>query len=177
MAFAATALATGILVTFLPPAVPSGSAAAATVALLVQPAASTAARWVAGRYGDRHGSARLVVPGLLLSAAGVLTLVLTASQVAVVAGAAVFGAGLGITQNATLSLVHARADRPSYGAITALWNLAYDAGIGTGAGAFGLVAGYTGYPWAFALTAAAMLLALGPALRDAGRVTSGRRPR
>ncbi|RIQ14477.1 MFS transporter, partial [Jiangella rhizosphaerae] len=65
--FAASTVAIGILVTFLPLATASASVAAA--ALLVQPATATAARWVAGRLGDRHGQARLLVPGLLLAAA------------------------------------------------------------------------------------------------------------
>ncbi|MFE0514741.1 MFS transporter [Streptomyces sp. NPDC058964] len=176
LVFATTALAAGILVTFLPLAVSSAPAGVVAVALLVQPAASTAARWVAGRHGDRHGTARLVVPGLLLSAAGVLVTAATVSPVAVVAGSALFGTGFGIAQNATLTLMYTRAARSSYGTVTAVWNLAYDAGMGVGAAGFGLLAGRTGYAWAFTLTAAAMLLALGPALRD-GRVMSESRPR
>nr|WP_236070687.1 MFS transporter [Streptomyces polyasparticus] len=86
--FGACALATGIVVTFLPLAVPAGATSLVAVALFVQPAASTAARWAAGRHGDRNGPARLVVPGLALSAVGTLLLALTHSPVAVVAGVA-----------------------------------------------------------------------------------------
>ncbi|MEV0537378.1 MFS transporter [Kitasatospora sp. NPDC050463] len=164
--FAATALAAGIIVTFLPLAVPAGSAGLAAVALFVQPAASTAARWAAGRYGDRHGSERLVLPALLLSAAGTLLIALTGSPVAVVAGAAVFGLGFGIAQNATLTMMYARVSGAGYGAVTALWNVAYDAGMGVGAVAFGVLAAPLGYPQAFALTAVVMLGALAPAHRD-----------
>ncbi len=46
-AFAATAMAAGILITFLPEAVLAGGVAAA--ALFVQPPATTAARWWTGR--------------------------------------------------------------------------------------------------------------------------------
>jgi MFS family permease len=166
VAFAATALAAGILVTFLPLAVPRGSAGVATAALLVQSGASTAARWAAGRYGDRRGSARLVVPGLLVSAAGMAALAATSSPVAVLAGAAVFGTGFGIAQNATLALMYSRVSRPSYGTVTALWNLAYDGGMGVGAAGFGLLTARTGYAPGFVLTAVLMLAALGPALRD-----------
>jgi hypothetical protein len=42
--------------------------------------------------------------------------------------------------------------------VSALWNLAYDGGMGLGGAGFGLVAAMTGYPWAFALTG--MLIAL-----------------
>ncbi|MFI6657227.1 MFS transporter [Streptomyces sp. NPDC050523] len=164
--FAATATAAGILVTFLPLAVPHASAGIVTVALFVQPAASTLFRWVAGRHGDRHGSARLVLPGLLLSAAGVLVIAATGSAIAVVAGTALFGAGFGIAQNATLTLMYARVSASSYGTVSALWNLAYDGGMGAGAAGFGILAGLTGYPWAFAVTAVLMLGALAPVLGD-----------
>ncbi|MFI2608491.1 MFS transporter [Kitasatospora sp. NPDC018619] len=167
LVFGATALAAGVLVTFLPLAVPSATAVA--VALLVQPAAATATRWLAGRHGDRRGSAGLVVPGLLVSVAGVLLLASTGSPAAVVAGAVVFGAGFGATQNATLSLMYARVPPTGYGTVTALWNVAFDGGMGVGAVAFGAVAGRTGYPWAFVLTAAVMLAALVPARLDRGR--------
>ncbi|MDH6219404.1 MFS transporter [Streptomyces pseudovenezuelae] len=164
--FAATATAAGILVTFLPLAVPSASAGLVAVALFVQTAASTLFRWVSGRFGDRHGSARLVLPGLLLSAAGLLITAATGSALAVVAGAAVFGAGFGLAQNATLTLMYARVSASSFGTVSALWNLAYDGGMGVGAAGFGILAGVTGYPWAFAVTALLMLGALVPALRD-----------
>ena len=166
LVFATTALAAGILVTFLPLAVRRESAGVATAALLAQSAASTAGRWAAGRYGDRHGSGRLIAPGLLLSAAGMSLLTAVSSPVAVLTGAVVFGAGFGVAQNATLALMYTRVTRPSYGTVTALWNLGYDGGMGVGAAGFGLLAGHTGYPWAFALTAALMLGALAPAVRD-----------
>ncbi|WP_369233087.1 MFS transporter [Streptomyces sp. R21] len=164
--FATTALAAGIVVTFLPLAVPSAYASVVAVALFVQPAASTAARWMAGRYGDRHGAARLVLPALLLSATGMLITALTGSPVAVVAGVAVFGIGFGVAQNATLSLMYARVPASGYSTVTALWNLAYDGGMGVGAVGFGALAAWTGYPGAFAVTAVLMLAALAPAIRD-----------
>ncbi|WP_019058582.1 MFS transporter [Streptomyces prunicolor] len=166
LVFAATATAAGIVVTFLPLAVPSASAGVVAVALFMQTAASTLTRWLAGRHGDRHGSARLVLPGLLLSAAGVLAIAPTTNPVAVVAGTALFGAGFGITQNATLAVMYTRVSAASYGTVSALWNLAYDGGMGVGAAGFGITAGLTGYPWAFALTALLMLGAVAPALRD-----------
>ncbi|MFF8731924.1 MFS transporter [Streptomyces sp. NPDC015171] len=164
--FFATALAAGILVTFLPLAVPRASAGIATAALLVQSTASTAARYAAGWYGDRRGATRLVAPGLLASAAGLSMLAATASPVAVLTGAAVFGTGFGVVQNATLTLMYSRVSRPSYGTVSALWNLAYDGGMGVGAAGFGLLTTHTGYAWGFALTALMMTAALGPALRD-----------
>lgn len=81
-------------------------------------------------------------------------------------GAAVFGVGFGITQSATITLMYSRVPASGYGTVSALWNVAYDAGMGIGAVGFGAVAGLTGYPWAFVLTALLMLAALVPAWWD-----------
>jgi len=172
--FSATTMAAGIVVTFLPLAATRATAGLVTLALLVQPAVSTVTRWLAGRYGDRHGSAGLIIPGVVVSAAGMLMLALTTAPAAVIGGAVVFGAGFGVAQNATLSLMYARVPESGYGTVSALWNLAYDAGMGLGAAGFGAVAAQTGYPASFGLTAALMLGALAPALRDR-RAADGRR--
>ena len=164
--FAVTAMAAGATVTFLPLAVTGAAGRLAAVALLLQAAATTLTRWWAGRHGDRHGPAGLLVPGLLATAAGTLALALTASPAAVVAGVVLFGAGFGATQNASLALLFDRVPPSGYGAASALWNLAYDAGLGLGGTGFGAVAALAGYPAAFALTAALALAALAPARHD-----------
>jgi predicted MFS family arabinose efflux permease len=165
--FSAVTMAVGIVVTFLPLALAGSDADVAALALLVQPATAIGGRWLAGRHGDRHGPARLLVPGVLLAAAGMATLSLTAVPVAVIAGAAVFGAGFGVTQNASLVLMYDRAPESYASAVGALWNLAYDGGMGLGAAAFGLLVVHTGYPVALGLTAALL-----PAVLLAARTTS-----
>ena len=167
--FVATTLAAGAVVTFIPLAPTGQSASFAALALFIQAATSALARWWAGRYGDRHGAQRLLVPAVLLAAAGVFSLVLIASPIAVVVGMLLFGTGFGIVQNATLALMFERARASSYGAVSALWSVAYDAGLGFGATGFGVVASGTGYPLAFAVTAALTLCAIGPALVDRTR--------
>lgn len=164
--FAVTAVGAGTVVTFLPLAMAPGHAGTVAAALFVQPAAATASRWFAGRRADRRGATGLVVPGLTASATGILTIALTGVPVAVVAGAAVFGVGFGITQSATITLMYSRVPASGYGTVSALWNVAYDAGMGLGAVGFGAVAGSTGYPWAFVLTAFLMVTALVPARWD-----------
>ncbi|HKE99454.1 MAG TPA: MFS transporter [Actinomycetes bacterium] len=164
--FATTAMAAGVVVTFLPLAVTGGSGNLAAMALFVQGATATAARWWAGRHGDRHGSAGLIIPGVLTSAAGMAALVLTSSPAAVIVAMVIFGIGWGFAQNASLALMFERVSPSGYGAVSALWNLAYDAGLGLGAAGFGLVAAQTGYPAAFALTAGVVLLAVVPAWPD-----------
>jgi predicted MFS family arabinose efflux permease len=164
--FAASTMAAGVLVTFLPLATPGGSAAVAAAALFAQPAASTLSRLAAGRIGDRHGHARLLGPGVLLSAAGMAAIAATGSPSLVIGGAAVFGAGFGLLQNATLALMYTRTDRTGYNAVSAIWNAAYDAGMGAGAIGMGLITGHVGYPATFLLTAVLVVPALIPARRE-----------
>ncbi len=164
--FAVSAAAAGVLVTFLPLAAADQPAWVAASALLAQPAAATAARWAAGRIGDRHGPAWLLVPGLLLAAAGMAGLVFIGTPVAVIGGAFVFGAGFGALQNATLSLMYARVPAGGESAVSAIWNAAYDLGMAAGALGAGLLIGSAGYPATFALTAVAVLPALLLARRD-----------
>jgi predicted MFS family arabinose efflux permease len=97
---------------------------------------------------------------VLVAAVGMLTLSLTAIPAAVIAGAGVFGLGFGVTQNATQTLMYNRVAESGYGAVSAMWNLAYDGGMGLGAAGFGVLVVYTGYPAAFALAAALLLTAL-----------------
>jgi len=161
--FAASTVAAGVVVSFLPLATGvSGNVAAA--GLLVQALAATISRWWAGRHGDRTGHARLLVPALAIASLGMITMIWLASPVAVIAGMCLFGIGFGISQNATFALMIDRMPPSGLGTASALWNLAYDAGYGAGPILFGLLVGHTGYPAAFALTAVLMLAAL-PAAR------------
>jgi MFS family permease len=157
--FASSTAAVGVLVTFLPLAVRGAHAWVAAAALLAQPAASTAARWWAGRVGDRRGQARLLVPGLMLAVAGMLGVAVTSTPAAVVGGALVFGAGFGILQNATLTLMYARA-AGSEDVVSAIWNAAYDLGMAAGALVAGLVVVHAGYAVTFVLAALVMVPAM-----------------
>jgi predicted MFS family arabinose efflux permease len=170
LTFSAVTMAVGIFVTFLPLAVTRTAPDVAALALLVQPATAMGGRWLAGRYGDRRGPAMLLAPGVLLAAAGLLMLSLLAIPAAVIAGAAVFGAGFGVTQNASLTLMFDRVPESGHSAVSALWNLAYDGGMGLGAAGFGLLAARAGYPVAFALTAAVLPVVLAAA-RPKSRAT------
>lgn len=167
--FATSAMAAGVLVTFLPLANLSTSAAVATIALFAQPAASTAARLVAGRFGDRNDHTQLLRPGVLLCAAGIAALAATGLPALIISGAAVFGAGFGLLQNATLAVMYARTDSRGYSGISAIWNAAYDGGMGTGAIAMGLLSDHIGYSAVFLLTAGLVLPALIPAVHEGRR--------
>jgi predicted MFS family arabinose efflux permease len=162
-------MAAGVLVTFLPLAIAQRSAAVVTFALFAQPAAATLSRLAAGRFGDRHGHTSLLYPGIGLAAAGMAAIAATGTPALVIGGAAVFGAGFGLLQNATLALMYAQTGRDGYDAVSALWNAAYDAGMGVGAIGMGLVAGSLGYPVTFLVTAAVVLAALLLAGRKQGK--------
>jgi MFS family permease len=166
--FAATTVSAGVVASFLPLAA-GVSAGVAALGLFAQAVTATASRWWAGRRGDRHGHAGLLIPGLLIATAGMTSLIWVSAPVAVIAGMCLFGIGFGITQNATFALLIDRAPASGYGTASALWNLAYDAGYGAGPMVFGVFVAHTGYPAAFALTGALILTALLPALRDRGR--------
>jgi MFS family permease len=173
LVFVATTAPAGVVAAFLPLA--SGvSSNVAALGLFTQAVTATASRWWAGRRGDRHGHAGLLVPGLLVAAAGMAILIWVAAPAALICGTFLFGIGFGISQNATFALMIDRAPVQQYGTASALWNLAYDAGYGAGPAVFGVVVGHIGYPVAFALTGMLMLAALLPAVRD--RAASGHRP-
>ncbi len=165
LVFAASTVAAGVVVSFLPLAtgVPSTVAAAG---LLAQALTATISRWLAGRHGDRSGHARLLVPALVVAAAGMIIMIWLASPAAVIAGMCLFGIGFGICQNATFALMVARMPPAGAGTASALWNLAYDAGYGAGPAVFGLFVGHTGFPVAFLLTGVLMLAALPTARRE-----------
>jgi MFS family permease len=170
--FAVTTTAAGIVVTFLPIADHQATGGLTALALFAQTASATLSRYVSGWYSDRRGPARLILPALATASSGMLMLTATGVPAAVLAGCVLFGAGFGVAQNTTLSLMYTRVSASGYAAVSAVWNIAYDAGMGLGAAAFGLLAGGTGYPAAFAITSAAMLAALAPALRDRRRAAS-----
>jgi predicted MFS family arabinose efflux permease len=167
--FAASAAAAGVVVTYLPLALAHNAAWVAPLALLLQPATATAGRWVAGRLGDRGGQSRLLVPGLTLSITGVVAMAMIGSDLLVLAGAATFGAGFGVLQNASLSLMYARVPASGFSAVSAIWNAGYDLGMAVGAAGVALLVTTVGFTPAFLVTGLAMV----PALLLASRESDG----
>jgi predicted MFS family arabinose efflux permease len=160
--FAATTMAGGVVLTFLPLAVPGSGVFSAAGALLVVGITSTASRWWAGRFGDRKDPRLLLAPGLLACATGMVCLPL--GGVVLLVGAVFFGTGFGLLQNATLILIMGRVSKSEYGLGSTLWNAAFDTGTGIGAFSFGFVISAVGFSWSFficsALVASALLLVI-----------------
>jgi predicted MFS family arabinose efflux permease len=158
--FAASASAAGVVVTYLPLAMAGRASWVVPAALFLQPGTAMLGRWVAGRLGDRGGQTRLLMPSLALAIGGMTAMAVTGSAIIVVAGAATFGTGFGVLQNATLSLMYARVPKAGYGTVSAIWNAGYDIGMAVGAIAVGVLVTSTGFSAAFLITAATMLPAL-----------------
>jgi predicted MFS family arabinose efflux permease len=81
------------------------------------------------------------------------------------AAMAVFGTGFGVAQSATYAVMVERSPADGHGAVSALWNLAYDLGYGVGPLAFAAVVGTSGYPAAFAHTGLVVLAGVRSARR------------
>ncbi|MGO4533708.1 MFS transporter [Leifsonia sp. 2MCAF36] len=160
LVFAASAAVAGVVVTCVPGALTGAASTLAPILLLVQPAAASAGRWLAGRFGDRLGHNRLFIPGIALSAAGMAAMAATASVPLLIAGAAVFGLGFGALQNSTISAMYERADESLFGTVSALWNAGYDGGMAVGALAIGTLAALIGSTAAFLALALTLPVAL-----------------
>jgi predicted MFS family arabinose efflux permease len=174
LVFAATTTAAGVIVTFLPLAVTQGSGLySAAGALLVVGVASAIGRWWAGRFGDRRDPRLLLTPGLLAAALGMIAL--SSGGTLLLGGAALFGIGFGLLQNATLVLMMERVSESEYGLGSTLWNVAFDAGTGLGAFVFGFVIASFGYSWAFYLCAGLVSSALVLVRLDRPAPVAGRR--
>ena len=157
--FLTTTVAAGVIATFLPLVLPPDLESFAWLALLVQAVGASLARWAAGPVGDRIGAARLLLPAMLASAAGLAVLIGTPSAATLIGGMLVFGIGFGVAQNVTIAMMYERVPRSEYGTVSAVWNLAYDAGMGLGAVGFGAISQIGGYPLAFACTTALLVFA------------------
>jgi predicted MFS family arabinose efflux permease len=158
--FLAMAAGSSLLGSFLPTAATSLDPETIAAALLLFTGTATVARWYTGRLADRVGAIRLIVPAVVTSAVGMAGFMWLANPVAVTIAAAVFGLGFGAAQAATSTAMFQTAMRVQYAAVSAVWNVAYDLGLGLGPVAFGLLATYTGYPAGFAGCAALLLLTL-----------------
>jgi predicted MFS family arabinose efflux permease len=176
--FLLTAMGAGIVATFVPlvTAAAGGDVGHAAAALFANAIAATGGRWWAGHRGDRHGQARLLVAGVVVCALGMLALALGAASALVMPGAVLLGLGFGVAQNASLSLMFERVSPAGYDTVSAVWNLAYDAGMGIGAAGFGALSVRTGYAGAFGIVAAVLGVALVPVWRDRGWLAPGEAP-
>lgn len=153
----ACSTAQGGVITFAPLAAP-GARFAVPLALFATALGAILGRGFAGTRTDRNGRPGGLLPaGTLLAAAGMLA-VLAGAPALLVAGAAAVGAGFGLVQNDAMVALFSAAGPLHYGAASAAWNIAYDAGTGLGASGLGAVAEPFGFAAAFGAAAAALLV-------------------
>lgn len=157
LAMVTCSIAQGGLITFLPLAAPGGGLLVPG-ALLATAAGALLGRMLAGELVDRLAwGGRLLAPGMLLTAAGMVAeavAIHAGAGAVVVIGAAAVGLGFGVVQNDSLTVLFAVFGSVGYGAASAIWNIAFDAGTGAGALGLGGVAEPFGYAAAFSTSAA-----------------------
>ncbi|MBP2371134.1 MFS transporter [Pseudonocardia parietis] len=165
LAMLACSTAQGGVITFAPLVAP-GARFAVPAALFVTALGALLGRGVAGARADRSGRPGALLPvGTLLAAVGMLgVLCAPLAPAFLVAGAAAVGAGFGLVQNDAMVALFAAAGPLHYGAASAAWNIAYDAGTGLGAAGLGAIAEPFGFVAAFGTTAA-LLLVVSPVVR------------
>ena len=134
--FATTTVSACVVPSFLPLAA-GVLACVAALGLFAQAVTATASRWWAGRRGDRHGHAELLIPGLLIATAGMTSLIWVSAPAVVIAGCACSGSASDHPER-LLRADDRSAPASGYGTPSALWNLAYDAGYGAGPMVFGV---------------------------------------
>jgi len=117
-------------------------------------------RPLAGRLGDRFGYRRVLLPCLVLIAAGLSCLVFGGTRFWLLLSAVIFGAGFGTAYPVFVGYVmrHVRPERrgAAFGAILAC----FDTGIGTGSTSMGWIIGRYGYASAFGTAAVLSALSL-----------------
>lgn len=164
LAMLACSVAQGGLITFLPLAVP-GTGSLVVLALLATAGAALLGRLVAGELVDRYGwGGRLLAPGVLLAAAGMVAAG-AGDGALVVVGAGAVGFGFGVVQNDALTVLFAVFGSTRYGSASAAWNMAYDTGTGVGAVGLGAVADPFGFDTAFVSSAVLLVLVAPLAVR------------
>ncbi|TGT74923.1 MFS transporter [bacterium M00.F.Ca.ET.159.01.1.1] len=174
VAIPATSLACGAIlvgaaVTILPLAHPEASSGAIMLGLLAQGAGATFTRWASARHVDRHGPKVPTGAGLASCALAAVCLALP-SQAAMLTGMLLSGMAFGVLQSATVADVLSRAAPSQRDGAGALWNVAYDAGLGIGGLAVAALATSVGFSAAFAATAALFALVMLFALKPNGRI-------
>jgi len=138
------AAAVGMMITVFASAAGSERIGATVAfAMFLHGLAAAFARWWGGRLCDQHGPSKLIGAGCALSTFATLVLV-AGNTPAMVIGAGALGFAFGLQRNGTLVLMLARTSAADVDGVNAAWNVAYDAGLGMGALAYGCLAAMIG---------------------------------
>lgn len=145
------AMTYGAMYTFLPEF--SGIAA---LALVTFGAGYALGRTYGGRWTDRWGTRRILVPATAVSALVVPLLAWTSVQWLTVSAAMVLGCSLGTSATSSLAGMMQRVPADGYGHISAAWNINFDVGIALGGVLIGVIVVLTGFTGALVACALAL---------------------
>jgi MFS family permease len=118
------------------------------------------ARAIAGRLSDRYGRWIVAVPGIACLAASLIVAALAHALPLLAVAALLAGAGFGAAQPALLALTVDLVPHDRRGSAVATYYVAHESGIATGSIALGWVAQAITTGGMFALTGAALLVAI-----------------
>ncbi|MCL5958342.1 MAG: MFS transporter [Chloroflexi bacterium] len=113
-----------------------------------------------GRVSDLYGRGAVLVPGIVLMAAGLVVLALSGTLFALVLVGLLFGLGFGASQPALMALAVDRVDGPNRGTAMGYFTAAFDMGVGAGAIVMGLLVQFVGYSNIFLIAAVAAIFGL-----------------
>ncbi|MSQ15628.1 MAG: MFS transporter [Dehalococcoidia bacterium] len=113
------------------------------VFFFVQATSIFISRGFAGRLSDNYGRIAVIMPSLLIVAAGVTVLGLSSSAWMFLLAAAIHGTGVGALQPTAIAMAIDRTDRKSVGSAMATVNIFLDFGFAVGAYMVGTLAAYT----------------------------------
>lgn len=116
---------------------------------------------------DQVGPARLATAALAMTAIGLAVIGLAPGSIGLIAGTAVFAAGVAFMFPALMSVAVSRVDETERGAVVGTTSAFLDVAFGIGPAVLGLVVARSGYPVAFLVSAA--VAGLGAAIIVAAR--------
>lgn len=118
-------------------------------------------RMLGGRLIDRVGRARMLVPSLILFAAGLYYIPLIHTPRTLAAGGALCGLGQAFLYPVLMSLALGAAHVCDLGLTTGMFTACFDAGLGLGGFLWGTIANYWDYPAMYVIAGTLVALMVG----------------
>lgn len=115
--------------------------------------AAVVLRMLFGWVPERYGMMRVLIPSLLLGAAGLGVIAIASNPTHLILAAVLCGIGHGFAFPIVSAMVVTRAQPEERGSAIALFTALFDLGLLLGGPSFGLAVKLAGYPWTFAFAA------------------------
>ena len=118
-------------------------------------------RFFVGKVADKHGATKVVVPGIILLASGTLILAFSSTLNHVIIAAALIGLGYGCINPTINAFIMKIAPLNRRGAANATYYASFDAGVGLGSMAGGVIVQNLGFQNAFLTLVVITLIGMG----------------